>query len=193
MQNVQPVNSSTVISVIHGKGGEKDATKVEDVDDLHPMQSVYLGSDRRYNRYWLLLGPCNTCDLAHKRIYFESSEDVIEIREIIVVVACKMIALIPIFLVLLKSMYSDKSIVLEQNPENNNDHTLYVLQLQDGMELSERTLKSIFNYVDCPIQKAKKRQSDNLIKLLEESISFAGVGKYDILQDPTSPEAYLDC
>nr|GEV08668.1 poly [ADP-ribose] polymerase 2 [Tanacetum cinerariifolium] len=42
--------------------------------------------------------------------------------QIIVVVASKMIALIPIFIVLLKSIYSDTSIVLEQNPENNNDH-----------------------------------------------------------------------
>ncbi|GKC28670.1 hypothetical protein Tco_1035964, partial [Tanacetum coccineum] len=41
--------------------------------------------------------------------------------------------------------------------------------------------------------KGKKRQSNNLIKLLEESRSFEGVGKYDILQDPTSSEEYLDC
>nr|GFB11163.1 pentatricopeptide repeat-containing protein [Tanacetum cinerariifolium] len=106
--------------------------------------------------------------------------------QIIVVVACKMIALIPLFVVLLKSMYSDTSSVLEHNPESNNDHRRYVLQLQDSMELSQRTLKSILNYVDCSIQKAKKQQSNNLIKLLEESRSFEGVGKYDILQDPTS-------
>ncbi|GKC76618.1 hypothetical protein Tco_1127392, partial [Tanacetum coccineum] len=66
----------------------------------------------------------------------------------------------------------------------------YVLQqLHDSMELSERTLKSILNYDP----KGKKAQSNNLIKLLEESRSFEGVGKYDILQDPTSPEAYIDC
>nr|GEY31065.1 DDT domain-containing protein [Tanacetum cinerariifolium] len=47
MQDVQPVDSSAVISVIQEKGGEKDLTSVEDVDDLHPMQSIYLGSDRR--------------------------------------------------------------------------------------------------------------------------------------------------
>lgn len=45
------------------------------VEDLHPMQSIFLGSDRRYNRYWLFLGPCNDLDPGHKRIYFESSED----------------------------------------------------------------------------------------------------------------------
>ncbi|KAL0317160.1 UNVERIFIED_CONTAM: Homeobox-DDT domain protein RLT3 [Sesamum angustifolium] len=42
---------------------------------LHPMQSIFLGSDRRYNRYWLFLGPCDELDPGHRRIYFESSED----------------------------------------------------------------------------------------------------------------------
>ncbi|XP_074310713.1 homeobox-DDT domain protein RLT3 isoform X2 [Silene latifolia] len=42
---------------------------------LHPMQSIFLGSDRRYNRYWLFLGPCDADDPGHTRIYFESSED----------------------------------------------------------------------------------------------------------------------
>ncbi|KAI3852390.1 hypothetical protein MKX03_018870 [Papaver bracteatum] len=41
----------------------------------HPLLSVYLGSDRRYNCYWLFLGPCNVKDPGHRRIYFESSED----------------------------------------------------------------------------------------------------------------------
>ncbi|KAL4200597.1 hypothetical protein AMTRI_Chr02g211950 [Amborella trichopoda] len=41
----------------------------------HPMQSIFLGSDRRYNSYWLFLGPCNADDPGHRRIYFESSED----------------------------------------------------------------------------------------------------------------------
>ncbi|PQQ09558.1 hypothetical protein Pyn_06800 [Prunus yedoensis var. nudiflora] len=39
------------------------------------MQSVFLGSDRRYNRYWLFLGPCNAYDPGHRRVYFKSSED----------------------------------------------------------------------------------------------------------------------
>lgn len=86
MPDVQPVDSSAVISVIQEESVEKEVTEVEDVDDLHPMQSIYLGSDRRYNRYWLFLGPCNTCDPGHKRIYFESSEDdhwdVIETQEV---------------------------------------------------------------------------------------------------------------
>uniref|UniRef100_A0A0E0LNF8 Homeobox domain-containing protein n=1 Tax=Oryza punctata TaxID=4537 RepID=A0A0E0LNF8_ORYPU len=41
----------------------------------HQPQVVLLGSDRRYNNYWLFLGPCRTDDPGHRRVYFESSED----------------------------------------------------------------------------------------------------------------------
>ncbi|KAA8534625.1 hypothetical protein F0562_032116 [Nyssa sinensis] len=74
-----PVDSLASMSKVYAKeissGKGKDAKQMEVEDDLHPMQSIFLGSDRRYNRYWLFLGPCNECDPGHKRIYFESSED----------------------------------------------------------------------------------------------------------------------
>ncbi|XP_066365573.1 homeobox-DDT domain protein RLT3-like isoform X2 [Miscanthus floridulus] len=41
----------------------------------HEPQAVLLGSDRRYNSYWLFLGPCREDDPGHRRVYFESSED----------------------------------------------------------------------------------------------------------------------
>ncbi|KAG2542131.1 hypothetical protein PVAP13_9NG570128 [Panicum virgatum] len=41
----------------------------------HGPQVVLLGSDRRYNSYWLFLGPCRADDPGHRRVYFESSED----------------------------------------------------------------------------------------------------------------------
>ncbi|KVI06242.1 DDT domain-containing protein [Cynara cardunculus var. scolymus] len=78
IQDIQTVDSAAIISVIQEKScssGQKNAREIEVVHDLHPMQSLFLGSDRRYNRYWLFLGPCNMCDPGHKRIYFESSED----------------------------------------------------------------------------------------------------------------------
>lgn len=72
----QPVDSSAVNLYIKAKASEKESGKqMEDQNEVHPMQSIYLGSDRRYNRYWLFLGPCTGCDPGHKRIYFESSED----------------------------------------------------------------------------------------------------------------------
>lgn len=61
----QPVDSSSIVGAFTKLAG----------DNVHPMQSVYLGSDRRFNRYWLFLGPCNPNDPGHRCVYFESSED----------------------------------------------------------------------------------------------------------------------
>ncbi|KAG0453741.1 hypothetical protein HPP92_025045 [Vanilla planifolia] len=35
--------------------------------DVHPPKSIYLGSDRRYNNYWLFLGSCEKSDPGHRR------------------------------------------------------------------------------------------------------------------------------
>ncbi|KAI4352724.1 hypothetical protein L6164_006945 [Bauhinia variegata] len=73
-----PVDSSSLLSNSYnhtesfGKGKEAEVTSLT---DSHTIQSVFLGSDRRYNRYWLFLGPCNVDDPGHRRVYFESSED----------------------------------------------------------------------------------------------------------------------
>ncbi|KAF8683513.1 hypothetical protein HU200_044426 [Digitaria exilis] len=42
---------------------------------VHEPHVVLLGSDRRYNSYWLFLGPCRADDPGHRRVYFESSDD----------------------------------------------------------------------------------------------------------------------
>ncbi|PKA61598.1 hypothetical protein AXF42_Ash018211 [Apostasia shenzhenica] len=42
---------------------------------VHSLKAIHLGSDRRYNNYWLFLGPCDRTDPGHRRVYFESSED----------------------------------------------------------------------------------------------------------------------
>ncbi|CAH2079366.1 unnamed protein product [Thlaspi arvense] len=64
----RPVDSSSVVGAFAKLPGDK-------ANNCHPMQSVYLGSDRRFNRYWLFLGPCNVNDPGHRCVYFESSED----------------------------------------------------------------------------------------------------------------------
>ncbi|KAJ6791771.1 homeobox-DDT domain protein RLT3-like [Iris pallida] len=51
------------------------AAKDKSGPDVHPMQAIHLGYDRRYNSYWLFLGPCDANDPGHRRVYFESSED----------------------------------------------------------------------------------------------------------------------
>ncbi|KAG8380679.1 hypothetical protein BUALT_Bualt06G0040900 [Buddleja alternifolia] len=75
----QPIDSLVALSKIGEEekyANLKKITKQMEVEDcLHPMQSIFMGSDRRYNRYWLFLGPCDEFDPGHRRIYFESSED----------------------------------------------------------------------------------------------------------------------
>ncbi|OMO96861.1 hypothetical protein CCACVL1_04754 [Corchorus capsularis] len=74
----QPVDSSSISKFCEKEkcpSSRKDAKETEIGVYIHPMQSIFLGSDRRYNRYWLFLGPCNAHDPGHRRIYFESSED----------------------------------------------------------------------------------------------------------------------
>ncbi|KAI3731247.1 hypothetical protein L1987_62435 [Smallanthus sonchifolius] len=125
-----------------------------------------------------------------------------------VVVTCKMIALIPIFFVIcilccfhcwkwLKVMFGASLNVSVEEPaqlQHTKDLSRYVLQLQDDMEFAGRTLKSISKSVNRVIQKAKKQQPNNLMKLLEECSGFEGVGKYDVHQVPSLPEEkYVDC
>ncbi|KAJ7965739.1 Homeobox-DDT domain protein RLT3 [Quillaja saponaria] len=77
--HLYPIDSTLLVSKFYNdegsSGNEKDATETEVMNGLHPIQSVFLGSDRRYNRYWLFLGPCIDDDPGHRRVYFESSED----------------------------------------------------------------------------------------------------------------------
>ncbi|XP_065874540.1 homeobox-DDT domain protein RLT3 isoform X2 [Euphorbia lathyris] len=74
-----PIDSSVAMQKLSEKqksfDKEKNKTEAELGINLHPLQSIFLGSDRRYNRYWLFLGPCDLHDPGHKRVYFESSED----------------------------------------------------------------------------------------------------------------------
>ncbi|KAJ0764648.1 hypothetical protein HanPI659440_Chr08g0294511 [Helianthus annuus] len=125
-----------------------------------------------------------------------------------VVVACNMTALIPVFTVIgvlcclqcwkrLKVTLSASNNVLVERPaqlQHNKDLSQYVLQLQDDMELAERTLTSISKSVNHLIQKAEKQQPNSLMKLLEEYSGFEGVGKYDVQQVLPLPEQnYVDC
>ncbi|CAN1781365.1 Homeobox-DDT domain protein RLT3 [Linum perenne] len=75
----QPVDSSVAIFKFNAEDKSSstgtDAKETQPGASLHHMQSLFLGSDRRYNRYWLFLGPCDFHDPGHKRVYFESSED----------------------------------------------------------------------------------------------------------------------
>lgn len=79
MNMQEPIDSSIIMSKMDEQEKQSNMKKIQkqmEADDfLHPMQSIFLGSDRRYNRYWLILGPCDEQDPGHRRVYFESSED----------------------------------------------------------------------------------------------------------------------
>nr|GEV18107.1 hypothetical protein CTI12_AA135620 [Tanacetum cinerariifolium] len=110
-----------------------------------------------------------------------------------VVVACKTISLIPIFLMVCvlfcfniwkwrTAMFSASGMVRVKKPEEvplNKDLSPYVLHLQDDMEPAGRTLKCISKSMNRLIQKAEKQQPKNLLKLLEKSKGFEGVEKFN--------------
>ncbi|KAL7597449.1 hypothetical protein Lser_V15G28901 [Lactuca serriola] len=132
-----------------------------------------------------------------------------------VVVACKIIAVIPILIAVipiffvicfvycfrclkwLKAMFRATSTVLGQNPVHlgkDKDLRQYVLQLQDDIEFADRTLKGMLKSVNRLIQKAEQQPPKNLMKLLVESRGFEGVEKIDShLVSPLLSEEYLNC
>ncbi|GJR43197.1 hypothetical protein Tco_1311300 [Tanacetum coccineum] len=68
---------------------------------------------------------------------------------------------------------------IDSTGEINEDLSKYVLQVNDEMELAERTLKGISNSTNSFIIKAEKEQNSGLLELLEKSTGFDGVEKFD--------------
>ncbi|KAI3723271.1 hypothetical protein L2E82_34741 [Cichorium intybus] len=97
----------------------------------------------------------------------------------------------------LRAMFSPSSIVLGPNPAqpgNYEDLRRYVLLLQDDIEFADRTLKGISKSMNHLIRKAEKRQPQNLMKLLETSLGFEGVEKYDSRHvESVVSDEYLNC
>ncbi|KAJ0745361.1 hypothetical protein HanPI659440_Chr10g0397861 [Helianthus annuus] len=121
-----------------------------------------------------------------------------------VVVVCKVIALIP-FLFMISFLYCFRGIkwllkaVLGswgkkfEKLEENNDLRPYILQLEDEIELGEKTLKRLSKSVNRFIKKGAKSQPNNLMKLvLEKSTSgFQGVKNFDHYDD--QDVQFVDC
>ncbi|MFS8031270.1 hypothetical protein Hanom_Chr17g01543831 [Helianthus anomalus] len=117
--------------------------------------------------------------------------------QMVIVVSCKTIALIPIGIViigvycvhcwmLLKAMFfampmvSNRVIIHDLGPnDTEEDIENYVLRLENEVELGKRTLKSISKSVDTLIQKAEKKPPKNLLKFVERSTGFEGVLSFD--------------
>ncbi|KAL4580634.1 hypothetical protein LXL04_016834 [Taraxacum kok-saghyz] len=106
-----------------------------------------------------------------------------------IVVACKMISLIPTLILLLITWCSNNlthflkgmlSVMVSSNYNTNEDLSRYVLLLEDNMELAEKRVERISHFVNRVIQRAEKKQHNDLLKLLEKSTGFEGVSKFDI-------------
>nr|XP_043634671.1 uncharacterized protein LOC122605781 [Erigeron canadensis] len=118
----------------------------------------------------------------------------------IVVVVCKLMALIPIFFMAclifcsfiwkwLKVNFSPliNMQVTKHHEQLPEDEQLspYVLKLQDDMEPTGRTLKSILKSMNQLIEKAENQPPKKLINLLKEFKGFQGVEKFDRHHVPT--------
>ncbi|GJW24591.1 hypothetical protein Tco_0038402 [Tanacetum coccineum] len=107
----------------------------------------------------------------------------------VLVVSCKVISLIPIVVLklLVYCLYCLKSlearlfipVIDSRTGEINEDLSEYVLQIQDEMELAERTLKGISNSMDSFFLKAEKVHNSGLLDLLENSTGFEEIENFD--------------
>ncbi|KAL4580639.1 hypothetical protein LXL04_016839 [Taraxacum kok-saghyz] len=111
--------------------------------------------------------------------------------QIATVVACKVICLIPILCLIMVSCCSNylkcfskgrTSDTLTSIEDTNEDLSRYVLLLEDDMELAEKKLKRISQYVNRVIKTGEKEQDNNLLKLLKKSTGFEGVSEFDMFQ-----------
>ncbi|KAM0027144.1 hypothetical protein Hdeb2414_s0020g00566071 [Helianthus debilis subsp. tardiflorus] len=111
----------------------------------------------------------------------------------VVVVSCKIIGLLPIVVVIpfvyfsrcfnsVKRMLFNTS-TASSNVETNEDLSKYVLLVEDNTQLAKRTMKRISESMNQLIQKAERKQHNNLLKLLEEyvgeSAALNGVVTFD--------------
>ncbi|MFS7982310.1 hypothetical protein Hanom_Chr10g00961291 [Helianthus anomalus] len=111
----------------------------------------------------------------------------IELQEGVVVV-CKIIALIP-FSFMLCVLYCLKPVKVvfcssgqkDDNLEPSKDLRPYVLQLEDEIELAERTMEGLTKSVNQLIHKGEENQPNNLIKMILEksTCGFQGVKMFD--------------
>ncbi|KAI3812360.1 hypothetical protein L1987_17067 [Smallanthus sonchifolius] len=69
--------------------------------------------------------------------------------------------------------------IASRTDDIDEDLSNYVLQVDNDMELTEKTLKDISNSMNSFILKAAKEENDHLLELLEKSTGFKGVEIFD--------------
>ncbi|CAH1420317.1 unnamed protein product [Lactuca virosa] len=126
--------------------------------------------------------------------------------QIMVVVICKTICLIPTSFLILFSCccYFCKSLLKrfkeEPNASNTNvipdteEYTGYVLQTEAEAKLSKKILRKSFKSITRIIHESKEKEPRNLLELLNKSTGFYGVIEFDNEQvPPLHPEEIHNC
>ncbi|GJW81028.1 hypothetical protein Tco_0145003 [Tanacetum coccineum] len=115
--------------------------------------------------------------------------------QIMVVVICKLICLVPrSFLILFSYCWYFCKLLIrfkkEVNVSNSNvrsemkEYARYVLQIEDDAKLSERITRNALKSINQLLSMSEKNEPGNLIKLLKKSTGFKGVLEFDNDQVP---------
>ncbi|PWA54137.1 hypothetical protein CTI12_AA364340 [Artemisia annua] len=108
--------------------------------------------------------------------------------QVMAVVTCKIICLVPVLFLLLVSIcwYLCKLLsgIFKKEANVSHDNAIsemekYVLQIEDDIKLSKRVQKNTLNSITRLLQASEKEKPNNLIKLLKKSKGFSGVLKFD--------------
>ncbi|KAL7618169.1 uncharacterized protein LOC111911588 isoform X1 [Lactuca sativa] len=126
--------------------------------------------------------------------------------QIMIVVICKTICLVPrSFLILFSCCcYLYKSLLRrfkqEPNASNSNvipdmeEYTGYVLHTEAETKLSSKILRKSFNSITQILHESEEKEPPNLLKLLKKSTGFYGVIEFDNEQiPPVHPEEIQNC
>ena len=136
----------------------------------------------------------------HCKIVFHISKNLILniciALQIMVVVICKLICLVPrsflilisycwYFCKLLKRFFKKEVNVSNSNVRSEmKEYAMYVLQIEDDAKLSERISRNALKSINKLLSKSEKNEPGNLIKLLKKSTGFQGVLEFDNDQVP---------
>ncbi|KAL8201401.1 hypothetical protein R6Q57_012740 [Mikania cordata] len=105
----------------------------------------------------------------------------------VVVVSCKVIWLMATILIVIclscwKSLLARwcTSPIASRTDDIDEDLGIYVLQIDNNLDLAEKTLKGVSNSMNSFIMKAAKEENIRLLELLDKSTGFKGVEIFDI-------------
>ncbi|CAH1452261.1 unnamed protein product [Lactuca virosa] len=178
--------------------------KISIVEESYRTQKLY---DWKHSCIPFLSG-ARKCKIVIQHLKIQSIILCIGFQKI-VAIACKMITMITILILIcvlccracwkwLKAMFSTSCHTLGEQPKEqlgkDEDLRGYVLQIQDDIQFTERTLKRLLKSVNRLIRKAEKQQPKNLMKLLSESRGFEGLAKFDSNHVPSLlSQEYVSC